>query len=242
VGLAVGALALVRRSVEVSRLVVHQDVAGFILAVVGVVYAVLLAFVVIAVWQQFEAAQATSEQEAVAVGSLYRDALVQGASGAPARRALREYAHSVVESEWPEMAEQHRDSGQTDAALDRVWGAFRLERPAGTAEAPFHEEAVKRLHDVSELRRTRIFESSNALPGPLWGVLIAGALITIGFTYFFGVASLRAQVLMVSALASIVGLALFPIVVLDLPFTGGGVGVEPAAMKGVIREFSHYAR
>ena len=237
---AVAGLMLVRRSVELRTLEAHHQVAGFILAVVGVVYAVLLAFVVVIVWQQYESAQETANQEAVTVGSLYRDALELGPNGAPARAALEAYAHGVVRSEWPQMQVHHRESRATDEALNRVWHAFHVDRAPTRASAPFHAEAIKRLHDVSELRRKRIFDSSNNLPGPLWGVLVAGGLITVGFTYFFGVASLRAQVLMVGALASVIGLVLFLILVLDLPFTGG-VGVKPHAMRGVIREFAHYS-
>ena len=46
--------------------------AGFILAVVGVVYAVLLAFVVVIVWQQFDSARADADREATIVLALYR--------------------------------------------------------------------------------------------------------------------------------------------------------------------------
>ena len=42
----------------------HNDVAGFIYAVVGVVYVVLLALVVIAAWEEHEAAKATVGAEA----------------------------------------------------------------------------------------------------------------------------------------------------------------------------------
>ena len=50
VSLAAGGLILVQRLVpnEVRRQ--HNDVAGFIYAVLGVVYAVLLGLVVVAVW------------------------------------------------------------------------------------------------------------------------------------------------------------------------------------------------
>ena len=239
-GVAVAGLVLVRRSVELSSLEAHHEVAGFILAVVGVVYAVLLAFVVVIVWQAFEDSRKTTNEEAAVVGNLYRDALALGKNGVPARRALESYAHSVVDSEWPEMATRHRESRQTDEALNRVWHAFRVERSPSRADAPFHEQAIERLSEATELRRTRIFDSSSALPAPLWGVLIAGGLLTVGFTYFFGVASFRAQLLMVAALASMIGLVLFLILVLDLPFTGD-VGVRPARMQRIIEEFRHYS-
>ena len=103
----------------------------------------------------------------------------------------------------------------------------------------FYEKGVDTLHDATELRQTRILNSGAKLPTPLWIALIAGGVISIGFTYFFGVANFPAQALMVSALASIVGLVLFLILSLDLPFTGD-VGVGPASMRDVLQEFPHY--
>jgi hypothetical protein len=239
VTISVLGLALVRRSIELSTLESHHDVAGFILAVIGVVYAVLLAFVVIAVWEQFEDAKADANHEAGLVGNLYRDTLLFRDRGEEARRSLQRYARSVVELEWEQMAEHQRESRATDDALNRVWGAYRALRPRSGTESAFYEEAVTTLHGASELREKRILNSGAELPGPLWLALIAGAVISIGFTYFFGVANFSAQVLMVSALASIVGLVLFLILSLDLPFTGD-VGVGPSAMRDVLHEFRHY--
>lgn len=238
VALAIAGLLFVRRRVEPSTLESHHDVAGFILAVVGVVYAVLLAFVVVVTWQQFENARTAADTEAAQVGGVYRTSLAFPAGGARMRRALDAYARSVVDDEWPEMAEHHQESRRTDLALDRVWAALRAVRPRGARQTPFYEEAVTRLVDSAEQRRTRVLSSGTQLPVPIWIVLIAGAGISVGFTYFFGVRKLVAQALMVGALAAVTGLVLFLILSLDLPFTGD-VGVSPAPMKDIIEEFAH---
>jgi hypothetical protein len=237
--LAVAGVAIVRRRVAIQTLKAHHEVAGYILAIVGVVYAVLLAFVVVVTWQQFEDSRNAADEEASIVGVLYRDAFSLPGGGAEVRLALRSYAHSVVDDEWPEMAAHHRESRRTDAALDRVWIALRATRPRGQSEGLFYGEGVKRLLDASELRRKRILASSTELPAPVWAVLILGGLICIGFTYLFGVKSFLAQGLMVGSLAAITGLVLFLILSLDLPYTGD-VGVGPSGMSDVIGEFSHY--
>lgn len=239
IALSLGGLILVRRSVKLSMLESHHDVAGFILAVVGVIYAVLLAFVVVVTWQQFEDARAAADREAALVDDLYRTSLALPTGGQQMRVALRDYTQSVVAEEWPEMARHHRESQHTDMALTRVWTTLRAVRPQGGHETPFYEEAVPRLLDAGELRRERVLSSGTHLPVPVWVVLIAGAAISVGFTYFFGVKNFVAQALMVSALAAITGLVLFLILSLDLPFTGD-VGVEPTAMKDVLEEFAHY--
>jgi hypothetical protein len=49
VAASVGGLLLVRRRIALATLEQHNEVAGFIIAVIGGLYAVLLAFVVISV-------------------------------------------------------------------------------------------------------------------------------------------------------------------------------------------------
>ena len=56
---ALAGLELVQRLVPASSRQQHNDVAGFIYAALGVIYAVLLALVVIAVWEEFDAANDT---------------------------------------------------------------------------------------------------------------------------------------------------------------------------------------
>src|ERR1700731_3735367 len=67
-------LFLVRRVVPHTVLKQHNDVVGFVYAVVGVVYAVLLAFTIVVCWEQYEGAARNIEEEASTVGDLYRDA------------------------------------------------------------------------------------------------------------------------------------------------------------------------
>jgi uncharacterized membrane protein YgaE (UPF0421/DUF939 family) len=61
---AVLGLVVVQRLVPSALRQEHNDVAGFIYAVVGVTYAVLLAFVVVVVWEEYERAKDTVETEA----------------------------------------------------------------------------------------------------------------------------------------------------------------------------------
>jgi hypothetical protein len=236
-GLAVLGLVVVRKRVPVSTLEAHHDVAGFILAVVGVVYAVLLAFVVVISWEQLRDAQATAENEAATVASIYQDGLAFGPRGEAARSAVARYAESVVNVEWKQMADHHDESEATATALDTTWKAFTALQPTTPAEVQFSSNAVTGLQTVSELRQSRLLASGEELPAPLWAVLILGAAISVGFTYLFGVPSFRAQALMVGALASTVGLVLFLVLSLDLPFTGD-ISVGPVAMAHTIRDFN----
>ena len=68
---AIGGLVLVQRLVSTEWRRQHNDVAGFIYAVLGVAYAVLLGLVLIAVWEQWDAAQVTADDEASEVAEVF---------------------------------------------------------------------------------------------------------------------------------------------------------------------------
>src|SRR5215217_6139963 len=101
---AVAGLELVQRLVPAQKRQEHNDVAGFLYAVIGVVYAVLLALLVIAVWEQFQKANETVESEANAVAEI---AWLAHRLPEPERHVLQEdarsYAQEVVNEEWPQM-------------------------------------------------------------------------------------------------------------------------------------------
>src|SRR5919106_1162424 len=109
---AVAGLELVQRLVPAQKRQEHNDVAGFLYAVVGVVYAVLLALLVIAVWEQYQRARETVESEANAVADI---AWIAHRLPEPEHHALQEdarsYAQEVVDEEWPLM-EQGGIEGQ----------------------------------------------------------------------------------------------------------------------------------
>src|SRR5215510_14818763 len=69
---------LVRRYVTLEKLAENNEVAGFKFAVVGVLYAVLLAFAIIVVWERFSNAESNvaTEAGATAISIACRTALM----------------------------------------------------------------------------------------------------------------------------------------------------------------------
>src|ERR687893_40057 len=101
---AVLGLALVQRLVPMTIRKEHNDVAGFIYAVVGVIYAVLLALVVIATWEEFGRARITVETEANALAEIFWLAhRLPEPEGRELQELCRSYAEEVAHKEWPLM-------------------------------------------------------------------------------------------------------------------------------------------
>src|SRR6478672_4060790 len=98
--LTVAGSLLVRRLITVEVLQRHNDVAGFIYAVIGVVYAVLLGFAAVTVWERYDRAQASVEQEANDLADLYRDAQTFPSDiRAELESRIRDYVQLAVEKE-----------------------------------------------------------------------------------------------------------------------------------------------
>lgn len=239
VGVGIAGLAIVRNSVELRRLQTQHDVAGFIIAVVGVVYAVLLAFVVVIQWEQFSSARDTATTEATAIGNLFRDAVALHPAGRQLAVATANYAEQVTYREWPFVAGHQEEDPAIDRALNAVWAAVSRVKANAVTGQEFVRKAIDDISAATEARRTRLDDSSSTLPIPLWVVLLVGGALTIGFTYFFGLESFASQAAMMSTLSIIIGLSLFLILVLDLPYSGD-LAIKPDALKGEIAEFCSY--
>ena len=233
---AVVGLLVVQRLVPSDRREEHNDVAGFIYAVLGVAYAVLLAFVVIAVWQDYETAQSNAESEAHELAGLY---FLSSQLPEPQRTRIqdldRTYARVVVEEEWPMM-----ERGQTSPHADSLVSQLRLELlgfdPRTKGEQVLYDRGLTQLHDATDARRSRLLEVREGIPHLLWVVLVLGGVITVSFTYLFGLKSNVAHALMVAALTLLICGILFTIAEFDNPVSGI-IEIRPDAFKEALSSF-----
>jgi hypothetical protein len=217
---SIGLMLVTRRAFGVDRLSFNNEVAGFKFAVIGVLYAVILAFVVIAVWEDFRKTEDAVRDEAKAVVDLHRIAFALPAEGgADIRRHLADYSHDVLEREWQTMAVGEPSEAVAEH-LDRLSRAILDTSPQNAREEALYQEALRLLSAITDNRTERLDSSAGSMPGILWLVLIIGALITLGYPAFFGSTNLLAQILMTAALAILVALALLLGLAFSYPFTG----------------------
>jgi hypothetical protein len=235
VALAVAGLALVQRLVPLPIRQAHNTATGMIYAALYVLFGVTLGFSLLLVWQQYDAAEKMAESEAAHVEQLYH--LAQGFRE-PERGEIREnvvsYARSVVEEEWPLMREG-RTSPRAAEHADELRDSIQDFQPRTEAEHALRSEGLSELDELDEARALRLLEVREGLPPILWAVLIVGGVITVAFTFLFGMEAPRLHMLAVAALTVIVSLIIYTIGVLDFPFNSG-LRVEPEAFELVLRE------
>jgi len=211
---------VVRSFVPKARLKDHHDVAGPILGALSVVYAVLLAFVAVNVWQNFEESNTNVELEANYLTDLYTDSeAFSGDFHQKLGGLLREYKQVVVNDEWKTMARGEM-SPKAQELIKQIWSLYTVYAPKTPTEQSFFDESVRKLNQFRELRSLRIMESRVGMQPLLWFVLIIGGLSVISFTFLFGMENLPAQLTMAILLAVVIALVIFVIMAFDYPFTG----------------------
>jgi len=232
---ALAGLEVVQRLVPASSRQSHNDVAGFIYAALGVIYAVLLALVVIAVWEEYDAANDTVEQEANALAEIawlgYR---LPEPEGTHIQELCRSYAEEVVHKEWPLMEQGQaplmRQTQGTPAGwtlIDEIRANLQKFQPRTAADEQLYAEGLDQVQRLADARRMRLVAAEEGIPGVLWAVLIFGGVAAVGFTYLFGLENTWAHRLMVVTLAAVIGLVLFTIGAMEHPFSGGArIGTE----------------
>jgi hypothetical protein len=220
-GISIAGLLLVRRLIPPQRLRDDHDVAGFTFGVVGAFYGVVLAFVIVAVWQRFERATETAQEECLAIANLYN--LSQGFAN-PERSAmqdaLRDYTSHVLNREWNAM--QRSDFRQTMAPEQRLWKVL-LHYPPPADQQTILDKSIDQMDALSDARQLRYMYYSEDLPSVVWIVIYVGCFITLGFGYFFGPRNLKSQALMVGTFAALIGLTILAISELATPYQGAVV-------------------
>jgi hypothetical protein len=219
---------LVRRIVGFERLVSNNEVAGFKFAVLGVVYAVLLGFAVITVWEKFKAAQEAVTTEAAAAGAIYRLTGGLEIADRPAIQAgIRHYLDMAVTKEANSMTVGQADVSTTQA-LNNLYKATLAAKPIDLEDSDVFQAMLGELRALAEARRERLELSRGAVPDIMWSILFGGAVLNIAFALFFGTKNVRAQIIMAGMLSAVIFMALFVIININFPFTGDvRVTLEP---------------
>jgi hypothetical protein len=165
------ALACFHQFVPAELRRAHNDVAGFILAIIGVIYAVLLAFIAVSTWENFNKAQDAAELEANMVDNLYVDS-----AGLPpklaffVRRRLREYSRLVIDQEWPAQ-QAGRINIEGWKPLFQLNAAIAKFRPAENAVS-IDSEILRTANNLYRARRDRLVAATSRIPTVMWAVTL----------------------------------------------------------------------
>ena len=228
---------IVRKSVGLEQLTTNNEIAGFKFATVGVIFAVIVAFAVIVVWEKFAEAESAVAQEAGASATLYRLAAGPDPKMKATREALSNYLRLAIEKDWPAMAAGEKSPDVT-AALNALYTSVTRSAEGETRQTVLPIEMFKQLDEITHARRTRLHLAGGVVPTVVWIVVFGAATLTVAFAFFFGTENIRAQILMTAFLSLLTFTSVFAIVEINYPFTGPSY-VGNHALSEVLEDFSH---
>jgi hypothetical protein len=243
VALAIGSSVLVwwclLRIWPADRRRVHNDITGWQLSVLGTTYAVIVGFMLFAAWADFRVADQNAEVEASCLVTLY-----WAVSGLPdsqrdeIRKLAEDYANTIVTNEWPAMA-HGTVSQEASEIVHHMWATASQSQNLTASQQVSLERTMGEISSIAEHRRIRQLQSETTLPGVLWTVLIAGAVLTLSSSCLFGSLNPWLHISQVVTLALLLSLSLVAIADVNRPFQGV-VHVTSRGFENALRVFEKY--
>jgi Protein of unknown function (DUF4239) len=232
---AVVGASMVRKLIRHQVAEGHNDVLVPLFLTAGVIYAVLLGFMVVGEWEAYDAAHNNTAEEAALLVPLYRQTTVMAPEkGAEMRQVLREYAEDVVKG-WEGFASGHRNK-QAGKDVNEIFGVFATLTPATKARELIAAQFLETFSKLVLDRNKRNLQATESLSWIMWFAAIAGGVVTVGMSFILFMDRFWPHLLAVCVMAALIGSLLFTLAVLSRPFVGP-LAIEPAPFENALSVF-----
>jgi hypothetical protein len=226
---AFAAAIATRALFDINQLAADTGLTTTVYGVLGTIYAILLAFVVSGIWQNFSSAMTTVHVEADAVMSLMH--IIEAFPEEDTKEihaAVHSYAKMVIDEEWHELVRIARgyitaydiNAAPGPESVVALMGAVQSMTPVSAREITLFEQALVKLNNWLDARRERLQSASGGNAAALWPLLIAGASVLFAFHGLFVAKSIEVWAALLLGLSLVVGISFYLIFSLDSPFTG----------------------
>lgn len=217
-----------------------QDVEawGVFFSVFGILYAIIIGFILIQALERFKLLNQTIDLEINAIQdirdfTLYLDG-GQEETRRNIRRALLGYVRSVVEQEWTKMADPSlRCDDDTSPELYEVIHATNKIRVTNESDSVVLSAIIDQIGQITTFRTQRICTAREHTPQQIIGLLIFMSCILVGGLILTAVQTILLHYMMTLCMTTAVYLSFKTLNDLDHPFSGVW-GVDSSRFKGVI--------
>ena len=226
------AFKILRKIFTVQELEKFKDVTGIYVSMIGILYGVFLAFIVIAIWENYDHVKSNIANEADAISNIYRDA-----KGLPPRlefsidSCAKQYIKIVVESEWAMMA-HNKESKEAMQARNKLQNLIIKFKPQNLGEQTIFAEMISNLNELTTARRSRVNTANAELPLILWAILIGGGILLIFYSACFYIEDQKFHLWLAFGVSGLIAILLFVALELNYPFVGSGA-IKPDAFQAL---------
>jgi Protein of unknown function (DUF4239) len=195
----------------------YHEVGHAVFLQLGVIFAVLLAFVFNNVWSEYNVASQAIDSECA---SLHGIAILSDRLTSLSKNAilndLRAYLTTVLDREWPDM-QRRNESRSASASFQALWETVEMVN-TDPADNQVRAQMLNLLAAAHQSRETRLFQMTQGVPGLIWTLLIIFASALIGCMLVFAAEASLSKSVLVGVFTSSLTLALLTVRTLDFPF------------------------
>jgi hypothetical protein len=197
-----------------------KAVSPGLLPPMGLLFGLLVGFLVADVWSDSARAQQAVDREASALRSvdLLTDAFPEDV--ARMRVLIRRHIDDAVTREWPAMADREATLSVVPAALDDALQLALALRPTSEGQTTAQREIVASLQAALDARRQRVIVSESHVNWVTWSGVVLVAALTLLAIAFVQSGNRLAAAIALGLFASAVSCALVLIAAQDRPFNG----------------------
>lgn len=207
-------------------------------SIIGILYAIILGYVLVTVYGNFCDANSNVEKEVTILIQLLRDC--EGLPRHETKRmhkATMEYIDSILDEEWDHMiatGKYHPDTLTKFSNLYKISTTINCQSPE---QLLFLREVAEELSNLSTARFERVSFANSRVPDILWELLVGVGLVSFSMSFLFPVRSKWMRVALLCATAAVMTFTTLLIFMLDRPYNGS-LNVKPESLIRV-REVEH---
>jgi hypothetical protein len=204
------------------------DYGQIFASAIGVLFALILTFVAVATWQNYDKVDDDVQKEANSLHNVYRNL---DAYPEPFRSELqeriRQYVQYVIQDEWPKLSQARQDE-TAHKHITHINAEILAFYPRDNREMVLHQETLKIVSEYRGLRHDRIIGGRPNLTPSMWITLVGGTLLYLIFLCFFDIPCFKHHAFMIAMFGAFVALVYCLLIVYNFPFTDpGAISSEP---------------
>jgi hypothetical protein len=203
-----------------------NEVAGILFGCISLIYSLILAFVIVAVWQDYENLDNTIQSETDKLnGIVAHTGTLPPELKKEFCKGIYTYCGEVAQQEW---TMRNPDTANRPSAIPSLRHLLLVTPPQDKMQEKLFDVIDQDLSSVSELRRQRLAHAQSQIPSLVWLVLQAGSITLIIFFYFFNVSSMPLKRVYLSFLTGCIAMCMYLVYMLDHPFNSeSGLSNKP---------------
>jgi len=202
----------------------HREVGSIIFGTISLIYSLILAFVIVAVWEDYEELHTDIVREAAKLTDMrFHAAELPVVLSQLVLDNVKGYAELEVKNEWTD----NENSLHHNPIMLQLRHKLLIVGGQDTGKVEDINVINKDIDDITELRYSRIGHVHSHVPFLVWVILILGSFVMVFFSYLFVAESGSVHYLFTSILTGMLAMCLFLLFALDHPLSGTAA-VSPA--------------